>query len=903
MSDIGKAYVQIIPTAEGIKGKLSDMLEGEASDAGEKSGGAFSKGMGKALGGLAKVSAASMAAAGTAVGALAKQSVDAYKDFEQLEGGIETLFGTGGKTFEEFAKSAKATKADIENSGIDWSKYLNVKKNTKKAKEEAEENLEAMKSGIFADLKHNIEDLKMDSAELQKYLEKTYKVSAEDATTAINAYKNAVSDSGIQSKFNNMVQANAAVMENAEKAYKTAGMSMNQYMETSIQSAAAMINSLGGDQKKAAELMDMSIIDMADNVNKMGTSMEGVQNAYRGFSRGNFTMLDNLALGFAGTQAGMQELLDTAKQLSGVEYDIESYADIVQAIHVVQEEMGIAGTTAKEGAETIEGSLNQLKAAWENLTGGLANPDADIGKLIDNVVESAEAALDNMMPAIEHALIGIATFIEKAAPIIADRLPGIIEKILPSLLKAANILVNSFIKAMPDIIEAISKTVAENPEIITTLGPILAIKMAGGLLQNLDKFEPVGKAISKKLGSSVGKSLPNVFKGLGPKLSTGLSSFGKLLTADMGSSLAAGGATAGATIGTAIVGGIAAAIGGAEIGKKLGAVLFPEDAELYEEYSGITGTFTMLKDFFVTLGEEIGYGLSDLWANISGFFSTIAEAWNTFWTEIYDFCKPVLDAIQYTAGIIFDAISEKIRTKLEEIKTYWTTVWEALNIVFAPIIESIQEKLLAFCEKATEIFNAIMSFVEEKIFPLLYAAQEKVAETIDGIKNKFAEDVEGIKEIFNGLGEFFSALFDKAKTWGSDLMESFKQGIIGKRDEIAATVRGVGDIIKAIMGHSHPTEGPLADDYKWMPDMMDLFIQGINDGEGDIQNAMSALAGGVRGSMPMLASSLHGGGAYSAAVSPAGYGDLTVPVYIGSQKFAQATISANQINNYRSGGR
>ena len=130
------------------------------------------------------------------------------------------------------------------------------------------------------------------------------------------------------------------VMQNAEKAFKTAGMSMNDYMETSIQSAAALINSLDGDQAEAARLMDMSITDMSDNVNKMGTDMEAVQNAYRGFSRGNFTMLDNLALGFAGTKEGMQQLLDAAQQISGVEYDISSYSDIVEAIHVVQTEMG-----------------------------------------------------------------------------------------------------------------------------------------------------------------------------------------------------------------------------------------------------------------------------------------------------------------------------------------------------------------------------------------------------------------------------------------------------------------------------------------------------------------------------------------------------------------------------------
>ena len=141
---------------------------------------------------------------------------------------------------------------------------------------------------------------------------------------------------GVETLFGDSAQT---VIDNAEKAFTTAGMSMNDYMETSIQSAAAMINSLDGDTAKASELMNISITDMADNVNKMGTNMEAVQNAYKGFSRGNFTMLDNLALGFAGTKEGMQELLDQAEKISGVKYDISSYSDIVQAIHVVQKEM------------------------------------------------------------------------------------------------------------------------------------------------------------------------------------------------------------------------------------------------------------------------------------------------------------------------------------------------------------------------------------------------------------------------------------------------------------------------------------------------------------------------------------------------------------------------------------
>lgn len=257
------------------------------------------------------------------------------------------------------------------------------------------------------------------------------------------------------------------VLADADQAFKTAGMSASQYMDTSIQSAASLINSLGGDQAKAAELMNMSITDMADNVNKMGTSMEGVQNAYRGFSRGNFTMLDNLALGFAGTKEGMQELLDKAEEISGVEYDISSYADIVEAIHVVQDEMGITGTTSREAAETIQGSLSSMKSAWDNLVAGIADPDANFGELITNFTDSAETALDNVIPAVGRTLSGIGVVIKKLAPVALEKIPEIFNDLAPDLGEAALAMVEYIMDAF---MEQGGKLLDAGIEWITQLG-------------------------------------------------------------------------------------------------------------------------------------------------------------------------------------------------------------------------------------------------------------------------------------------------------------------------------------------------------------------------------------------------------------------------------------------------
>ena len=296
---------------------------------------------------------------------------------------------------------------------------------------------------------------------------------------------------GVETLFGDSAQK---VIADANEAFKTAGMSANEYMETSIQSAAALINSLGGDQAKASELMNMSITDMADNVNKMGTSMESVQDAYRGFSRGNFTMLDNLALGFAGTKQGMQELLDKAKEISGVEYDIESYSDIVQAIHVVQTEMGITGTTAKEASETISGSISSLKSAWQNLVTGFADENADLDKLINNVVEAAETAFGNILPVAEKAMEGIANFVSKAAPIIVKKLPEIIQQLLPKLFEASMQLITAFGKALPSAAIEIANTLLETinkmlPQMITEASAMVT-EFSKGISESLPKLIP-----------------------------------------------------------------------------------------------------------------------------------------------------------------------------------------------------------------------------------------------------------------------------------------------------------------------------------------------------------------------------------------------------------------------------
>ena len=198
----------------------------------------------------------------------------------------------------------------------------------------------------------------------------------------------------------------------AANAYKTAGLSANEYMETVTGFSASLIQSLGGDTEKAAKYADMAITDMSDNANKMGTDMSSIQNAYQGFAKQNYTMLDNLKLGYGGTKQEMERLLADAEKISGVKYDISSYADVVEAIHVMQESMDIAGTTAKEAEATISGSVNALKSAVSNLIVGFGDADADMELLCGNMVDAFKTVVANITPVIENIVAALPTALD-----------------------------------------------------------------------------------------------------------------------------------------------------------------------------------------------------------------------------------------------------------------------------------------------------------------------------------------------------------------------------------------------------------------------------------------------------------------------------------------------------------
>lgn len=352
-------------------------------------------------------------------------------------------------------------------------------------------------------------------------------------------------------------ESSKKVQEYANNSYKTAGLSANEYMETVTSFSASLLQSLNGDTEKSAEVANMAIIDMSDNANKMGTSMSMIQSAYQGFAKQNYTMLDNLKLGYGGTKTEMERLLADAEKISGVHYDISNLNDVYQAIHIIQGELGITGTTSEEASKTISGSLNAMKGAWSNLLTGIADENADFDTLVGNLVDSVMTFGDNILPRVKTVLEGIGKLIKELVPKLAQELPSLLQSILPSLIsgvvdliKALSdalpslipVLMNGIVQAftgivdiLPDILQAliqatvlIVQSLAEQlPTIIPQLIDAI-LEMIPMLIDNLPLFTKAGWQLIIGLAQGLLNSIPTLLSYL-PKIGSSMLNYFKQL--------------------------------------------------------------------------------------------------------------------------------------------------------------------------------------------------------------------------------------------------------------------------------------------------------------------------------------------------------------------------------------
>ena len=319
-------------------------------------------------------------------------------------------------------------------------------------------------------------------------------------TACINAYADYEQlVGGVETLFKDSADT---IQTYADNAYKTAGLSANEYMETVTSFSASLLQSLGGDTEKAAAAADLAITDMADNANKMGTAMESIQNAYQGFAKQNYTMLDNLKLGYGGTKEEIQRLLADAEKLSGVKYDLSSYADIVEAIHVIQTEMGIAGTTAKEASTTIQGSVASMKAAWANLMVGMADDTQDFDLLLSNFIESIGTVADNLLPRIGVVIEGMGKLVAGLAPKIASVLPTLTNELLPNLVELGVQSISALVQGIQEngdslaadalsIVGTLAEGIAELLPMVADTAASFVVSLADGLTESLPQMVPV----------------------------------------------------------------------------------------------------------------------------------------------------------------------------------------------------------------------------------------------------------------------------------------------------------------------------------------------------------------------------------------------------------------------------
>ena len=724
------------------------------------------------------------------------------------------------------------------------------------------------------------------------------------ATSLLEGGKLQQSLGGVETLFKNNAET---VKQYANEAYRTTGLSANAYMENVTGFSASLLQSLGGDTAKAAKIANMAMVDMADNSNKMGTSMEMIQNAYQGFAKQNYTMLDNLKLGYGGTKKEMERLLADAQKLTGVKYDINNLSDVYEAIHAIQGELGITGTTAKEAATTLQGSFASMKASFLNLLGKLSLGQ-DIKPSLEALAKTTTTFLvGNFLPMVGNILKGLPTLIIGAFSGLAEQLKGILgEKVVAKIqtyLKQVSGAVETFIGVITGALskekgidllkvlgikESTAKTIVNIANNIRTafLNIWQAIKNVGAI---------VGEFIGDLLGingteSSV-SSLGSAFEFLSKivkEVSEWIKKFtGFLRESTVASSLvktALAGLLAGfialkiiGTIKSLFTGLVIAlnAAKGAVVAFNLALATNPITAIIV----GITALVTALVWFFTKTetGKQIWQGfvnfLKQAWQGVSEFFNTlwtniktvIVTVWTgivtffggiwelitttitTVWNGIVTFFGGIWESITTTITTVWNGIKEFFITLWEGIKTTVETVWNGIKEFFSTLWDSIKTKV-------EEIWNGIKEYLSglwESIKTIAVTAWETLKNTVVGIINGL---VEGAKRAWETLKRNVSEAVDKVKEFfgklseidlfeaGAAIIRGFLKGLKSVYEKVKSFVSGIAEWIK-----EH--KGPIEYDRKLLIPAGNAIMGGLNESLKDkfktVQQTVKGMAGAI----------------------------------------------------------
>lgn len=622
------------------------------------------------------------AAAATAVTALVSKSVGAFADYEQLTGGVETLFGAGGRSVEEYAQSVGKSVSDI------------------------------------------------------------------------------------QGKYDSLMSAQNAVLENANKAYMTAGMSANEYMDTVTGFSASLISSLGGDTNKAADYANLALVDMSDNANKMGTDMESIKNAYQGFAKQNYTMLDNLKLGYGGTQEEMKRLLSDAEKLTGQRYDISSFADITQAIHAIQTQMDITGTTAKEASTTISGSWGSLKAAFQNVLVGLTTGGDMFDQSLDALINTAVTFGQNIIPAIKGALSGVGYLIEGLAPVIGETIPPLINDLAPTLANSAVSLISSLVNGLTQnatqFSECLSNMIIVAVAGISTVVPQLldaASKIVSNLMQGLTNSMPqiVNGAVTlvEGLVNGLVNNIPLLIMGavqLVASLANGLiANLPRII--DAGVNLITGIVSASYSMMPQII------QNGMQLVVNLAVGLVRAIPQLIAALPRITGA--IVKGFKSVNWFDLGLQLiKSIWEGIksigSEMWNGVKEKTSELWGGVKNVVSEKLNNIKSAYDAHGGGLKGATFAAIEGVKEYYRTGYDAINQLtggkLGEVVNAVGEKMEVVKGKFSEAFGNVKNTVMT------------IFENIkNGITEKISAAVNKVKEIFGSIADKVSEVWGKIK--------------------------------------------------------------------------------------------------------------------------------------------
>lgn len=649
--------------------------------------------------------------------------------------------------------------------------------------------------------------------------------------------------------------ASDTMLANAQQAYMTAAMDANTYMQTVTGFSASLLNSLDGDAEQAAAIADMAMRDIADNANTFGTmTAEELSSVYTALAKGNYTLLDNLNLGYAGSQAGMIALINDA----GIfEEEIDSldnvtFDQMIQAIHNVQTELNITGTTANEAASTISGSIGMLQGAWQNLLIGLSDENADMGSLIDNVVSSAVQVVENITPVAEQAMSGIANLIDQLAPILSERLPGMITTVLPSLLSAITSIISAVASALPEIAGVLLPQI--NNVIQQTLPAVLSL---------VPTFISIG-----------GEIISAVIQGL-------VSNAGEITQA-------------GLDVLQTLINGFSEAVNGDGISQLVDTTM-----QIVE----MIGTFLVDNaPTLITAAVQLITELALLLTDPSNLQMLIDMALNL--------TIAIADGLVQSAPLLGNAVIAVIGNLLialtNELPNILLTIGDLLGDIFLMIVG-----LLAgfFGQTTTDIsvyFDSILNGSFEDFRTGLNMFIEDAVNLIAGMWEDIIQFFTGgtldTTDVFNEWKEnlitFFQTLATDALTWASDMIDNFVSGITSGISRVSDAVSGIADTVAGYIGFSEPEDprSALHNFHTFAPDMIDLWNETLEDSIPNLSVGMGSMSDYVADNMP----SPEEAGEISANMSGT---PIVVQAYFGNEKFDEYVVDSNQRTAFVSGGR